>query len=66
MLDTGLCGQCPSDAPEYARILVRAIGSISVTPDSFLTVEQSLAAAKLQNRGECHGDQAVERADRYQ
>ncbi|MEQ7126644.1 phosphoenolpyruvate synthase [Actinopolymorpha sp. B11F2] len=43
----GLCGQRPSDDPEFARILVRAgIDSISVTPDSFLAVKQNVAAAE--------------------
>ncbi|MCO5995583.1 phosphoenolpyruvate synthase [Actinoallomurus rhizosphaericola] len=43
----GLCGQRPSDDPDFARILVRAgIDSISVTPDSFLTVKQNVAAAE--------------------
>lgn len=40
----GLCGQAPSDRPEFARQLVRAkIDSVSVTPDSFLRVKQSIA-----------------------
>jgi pyruvate,water dikinase len=43
----GLCGQRPSDDPEYARFLVRAgIDSISVTPDSFPAVTQHVAAAE--------------------
>lgn len=43
----GLCGQRPSDDPEFARILVRAnIDSISVTPDSFLSVKRNIAAAE--------------------
>ncbi|GAB3979387.1 phosphoenolpyruvate synthase [Actinoallomurus acanthiterrae] len=43
----GLCGQRPSDDPDFARILVHAgIDSISVTPDSFLTVKQNVAAAE--------------------
>lgn len=57
----------PSDDPDFAPILVRAsIDSISITPDSFLTVKQNVAATERQNRGECHGEQAVERADRHQ
>ncbi len=43
----GLCGQAPSDDPEYARILVEAgIDSISVTPDSFLSVKDKVAAVE--------------------
>jgi pyruvate,water dikinase len=43
----GLCGQAPSDRPEYARFLVEAgIDSISVTPDSFVAVKRHVAAAE--------------------
>jgi pyruvate, water dikinase len=43
----GLCGQRPSDDPEFASFLVAAgIDSISVTPDSFLRVKQHVAAAE--------------------
>ncbi len=36
----GLCGQVPSDHPDFAEFLVEAgIDSISVTPDSFLKVK---------------------------
>ena len=43
----GLCGQAPSDRPEFAEFLVRAgIDSLSVTPDSFLAVKRSVAAAE--------------------
>lgn len=44
----GLCGQAPSDHPEFAAFLVGCgIDSISVSPDSFLAVKQSVAAAEL-------------------
>jgi len=40
----GLCGQAPSNKPAFARLLVKAgIDSISVTPDSFLSVKQNIA-----------------------
>ncbi len=40
----GLCGQAPSDHPDFAAFLVRAgIDSISVNPDSFLSVKQAAA-----------------------
>jgi pyruvate,water dikinase len=43
----GLCGQRPSDEPEFARFLVDAgIDSISVAPDSFVAVKQNVAAAE--------------------
>ena len=41
---TGICGQAPSDHPEFARFLVeRGIDSISVSPDSFLAVKRVVA-----------------------
>jgi len=44
---TGLCGQAPSDHPEFAGFLVEhGIDSISVTPDSFLRVKEQIAAAE--------------------
>ncbi|HPF46077.1 MAG: phosphoenolpyruvate synthase [Alphaproteobacteria bacterium] len=43
----GLCGQAPSDNPEYARILVDAgIDSLSVTPDSFISVKKIISKAE--------------------
>lgn len=43
----GLCGQAPSNDPEFARLLVQAgIDSISVTPDSFLAVKRHVAEAE--------------------
>ncbi|AXS42725.1 phosphoenolpyruvate synthase [Breoghania sp. L-A4] len=43
----GLCGQAPSDHPEFARFLVESgIDSISVTPDSFVAVKKQVAAAE--------------------
>ena len=37
----GLCGQAPSDHPEFADFLVDCgIDSISVSPDSFIVVKQ--------------------------
>ena len=49
---TGICGQAPSDHPEFARFLVaHGIDSISVSPDSFLAVKQHVAAAERERRG---------------
>ena len=43
----GLCGQAPSDHPDFAAFLVDCgINSISVSPDSFVAVKQSVAAAE--------------------
>ena len=43
----GLCGQAPSDNPEFAEFLVRCgIDSISVTPDSFANVVAHIAKAE--------------------
>lgn len=40
----GLCGQAPSDHPEFARFLVDCgIDSISVSPDSFVAVSHAVA-----------------------
>ena len=45
--EVGLCGQAPSDHPEFAGLLVDAgIDSISVTPDSFADVKRHVAAAE--------------------
>ena len=43
----GLCGQAPSDHPEFAAFLVECgIDSISVSPDSFVAVKQKIAEAE--------------------
>ena len=43
----GLCGQAPSNDPDFARLLVEAgIDTISVTPDSFLDVKRNVAEAE--------------------
>jgi pyruvate,water dikinase len=43
----GLCGQAPSDRPEFARFLVESgIDAVSVTPDSFVQVKRQVAAAE--------------------
>lgn len=44
----GICGQAPSDYPDFAEFLVRAgIGSISLNPDVVLKSLAKLAAAEL-------------------
>jgi pyruvate,water dikinase len=48
----GLCGQAPSDRPEFAAFLVECgIDSISVSPDSFLAVKEHVAAAEARLGG---------------
>jgi len=48
-IKVGICGQAPSDHPEFARFLVaEGIDSISVSPDSFLAVKQHIAEAEQQ------------------
>jgi pyruvate,water dikinase len=43
----GLCGQAPSDHPEFAAFLVECgIDSVSVSPDSFVAVKQKIAEAE--------------------
>jgi pyruvate,water dikinase len=43
----GLCGQAPSDHPEFAEFLVECgIDSISVSPDSFVGVKDKVAQAE--------------------
>lgn len=45
--NVGICGQAPSDHPEFARFLVGCgIDSISVTPDSFVQVKHHVRAAE--------------------
>jgi pyruvate,water dikinase len=44
----GLCGQAPSNHPEFAKFLVEAgIDSISVSPDSFVAVKKHVVASEL-------------------
>jgi len=43
----GLCGQAPSNDPDFARLLVKAgIDTISVTPDAFMAVKTNVSAAE--------------------
>lgn len=45
--EVGLCGQAPSDHPEFAVFLVECgIDSMSVSPDSFIAVKRHVAAAE--------------------
>jgi pyruvate,water dikinase len=47
----GICGQAPSDYPEYARFLVEAgIDSISLNPDSVLSTLRRVAALEAASR----------------
>ena len=43
----GLCGQAPSNHPEFAEFLVEyGIDLISVVPDSFISVKKHVAEAE--------------------
>jgi len=56
----GLCGQAPSDRPEFARFLVQAgIDSMSVTPDRFVAVKHQVAIAEAEPQAahSAHGRQ---------
>lgn len=45
----GICGQGPSDHPDFAQFLVKeGIDSISVTPDSFMKTVQAIAQIEAQ------------------
>lgn len=47
----GICGQAPSDYPDFAAFLVEAgIDSISLNPDSVITVKRRVAEAEAQQR----------------
>jgi pyruvate,water dikinase len=55
----GLCGQAPSDHPEFAEFLVACgIDSLSVSPDSFVAVKRRVADAEQALRT---ADAAVQR-----
>ncbi|ATN36065.1 phosphoenolpyruvate synthase [Rhizobium sp. ACO-34A] len=44
----GLCGQAPSDHPEFAEFLVKCgIDSMSVSPDSFMEVKRKVAETEV-------------------
>ena len=48
----GLCGQAPSDHPDFAAFLVECgIDSISVSPDSFVAVTRAVAASERAKTG---------------
>jgi pyruvate,water dikinase len=48
----GICGQAPSDHPEFAEFLVEAgIDSISLNPDSVVRVVQSIAEMEARLAG---------------
>ena len=49
----GICGQAPSNHPEFAAMLVEeGIDSISLNPDSFVATLPSVARAELSARGQ--------------
>ena len=49
----GICGQAPSDYPDFAAFLVdEGIDSISVTPDALPRTIETVAAAEQSLRSE--------------
>ena len=47
----GICGQAPSDKPDFARFLVdQGIDSISLIPDSFVATKQAIAEQEMGSR----------------
>jgi len=56
----GLCGEAPSNHPEFARLLVRAgIDSISVSPGSFVRVKQAVASTESEDAATAAASRAV-------
>ena len=52
----GICGQAPSDYPEFARFLVQqGIGSISLNPDAIVRGFEVIAAAEREMAGQTTG-----------
>jgi len=48
----GICGQAPSDYPEFAAFLVQnGIDSISLNPDSVVKTKQRIAEVEQEKRG---------------
>jgi pyruvate,water dikinase len=46
----GICGQAPSDYPDFAAFLVKAgIDSISLNPDSVIPVKHRIAEVEGQS-----------------
>lgn len=46
----GICGQAPSDYPDFVEFLVeQGIDSISLTPDTALRARQNVAAAEAKS-----------------
>jgi pyruvate,water dikinase len=49
----GICGQAPSDYPEFARFLVRCgIDSISLNPDTVFKTTQEIVAVEQEQAGQ--------------
>jgi pyruvate,water dikinase len=56
----GICGQAPSDYPEFAAFLVKqGIDSISLNPDSFVRTIEAVAKAEADRRDFWKGERAV-------
>jgi len=63
--DVGICGQAPSDYPEFAAFLVElGIDSISVNPDSFIGVKNKVAETERRKLKTAHPTQTPNRIQR--
>jgi pyruvate,water dikinase len=61
-----ICGEAPSDYPEFAEFLVRAgIDSISLNPDSVMQVTRRVARVESQ-RQDANGRKQARRTDKVQ
>lgn len=59
----GICGQAPSDHPEYAQFLVHAgIDSISLNPDSVLPAVRRILALEATGEGVAQAGRGFDRA----
>ncbi len=60
----GICGQAPSDFPEFAAFLVReGIDSISVTPDAVMNTRKTVARAEEELRSDASSFEQEEMAE---
>jgi pyruvate,water dikinase len=60
----GICGQGPSDFPDFAKFLVEeGIDTISVTPDSFFKTVQAIY--EIENKLSIRNEEPLMKEDRW-